>query len=65
MGFYHIEPLLYHFDRKREIKQLMENKNIPEIIVLRERAMKAILFFWKNQANIPEKPDIITDLLLT
>jgi hypothetical protein len=43
----------------------MENTNIPEAILLREREMKAILFFWKNQTDIPEKPDIITDLLPT
>jgi hypothetical protein len=41
----------------------MENKNIPEAILLGEREIKAILFFWKNQADIPEKPDIVTDLL--
>jgi hypothetical protein len=30
---------------KKEIGQGMENTNIPEVILLRERAMKAILFF--------------------
>jgi hypothetical protein len=43
----------------------MENKNIPEVILLSRREMRAILFFWKNQADIPEKSDIVTDLLPT
>jgi hypothetical protein len=43
----------------------MKNQNIPEAILLRRREMKAILFFWKNSADIPEKSDIVTDLLPT
>jgi hypothetical protein len=43
----------------------MENTNIPEVIHFREREIKAIVFFWKNQADIPEKPDIVTELLPT
>jgi hypothetical protein len=55
MDFYHIDPLFYHFDRKRAIGQRMKNKHFPEVIPLRRRAMKAILFFWKISGRHPRK----------
>jgi hypothetical protein len=55
INFSHIDPLFYHFDRRRESDNLWKTKKFLKQCFLGKREMKVIVFSWKNAADIARK----------